>query len=1063
MTECEKPSWPGLSDKRFDQLAVILISTATVFAAVITLLQSDASARSSRATRSAQLYAIQAMGQRISGQAQVEYDRYAYQTWRGLEAQARSAQSDTMAAGRYAALRDRIAQLSPMLAPPYFDPAARASPSLAAYESDTYYVQWVVLTERYAAAGELMNAWSNKANAYITHLALLAVSLFLYGLATTLAGWTRMLFLFAGTLIMLAVLVWVLTVSLSALPALDDGAIDAYARGMGWAHQGATDKAIAAFDQALAREPAYANALFQRGAAHFEARNFEAAVADYEAARAAGRDDIYVLSELGWTYYLMGRYQDAIRVDEYALTLDENHLKIQFNLALALLASGQSEAAQARYAQALEMASRQVAQARTANQQPPASLWQYLDAGARDLESLTDQLSGRPHVWTLAPPPQSVAEPERALAAAQDLLSRLKSWSVALEFTGQPPTGQLTARIGHLDFAEPVYGQGGELVGQIAAQSFPNDTNLILVLFGYEGMRDGQTVIWKLFHNGNEVPQWRLEEKWQLGEAGQAVKPFSLAYGNVYRFDPGDYVIEMYIDSHLAQRGTFSIASEGGQPTLAGASTAAPVAEPTQLVRFDDARQVFGVDYPAELDLIRPLEQAGSYGYTFSSASYSATLTIAFSIVDDDSLSDRAWRRLAKATGAAILEELSRLYQGQFAETARQEGEEGEHTLHLEASSDQPGLQAIVWLEELEGILARLVYVIPTEQWAARQSLVGDSLRSFSWSAGAAREVIDAQAAAESNLAERSTPAIATAQPTPVVAILTAAATATLTPSRLAPGTEQPQTVQPNRLAEFSDPQGVFSLKYPVELVNIRPFEPPGYGYGLATADQTFYIAILFELAADRALSQQAWLEAAEDSVAGVVADFSGGGHEIARTFPRPGQHRLLVEIRSENQQAHGLLLVSESEGVMALALAKTPEADWAAWSERMRAALDSFGWTADRARLALADAQVTPTPASATAAPTPIPQAWLPPPGKARLILVNDSGVDVLFSMAGEQFEIKAHGRMIALFDPGVYSYSGRAPGFPPYVAKCALSADCVYEWRTDDRNWGVCQQIYP
>jgi len=64
---------------------------------------------------------------------------------------------------------------------------------------------------------------------------------------------------------------------------------------------------------------------------------------------------------------------------------------------------------------------------------------------------------------------------------------------------------------------------------------------------------------------------------------------------------------------------------------------------------------------------------------------------------------------------------------------------------------------------------------------------------------------------------------------------------------------------------------------------------------------------------------------------------------------------------------------------------------------------------------------------------------------------------------VAGERFEIKAHSTTVAIFDPGIYSYSGRASGFPPYVARCALSADRVYEWRTDNRSWGICQQIYP
>jgi branched-chain amino acid transport system substrate-binding protein len=81
------------------------------------------------------------------------------------------------------------------------------------------------------------------------------------------------------------------------------------------------------------------------------------------------------------------------------------------------------------------------------------------------------------------------------------------------------------------------------------------------------------------------------------------------------------------------------------------------------------------------------------------------------------------------------------------------------------------------------------------------------------------------------------------------------------------------------------------------------------------------------------------------------------------------------VEVESKNQAMHGLILMGESRGLLALVLSVTPGQDWAAWSARMRGALDSFVWSAPRARKALAASTrppgPTPTPTAEAAKPT--------------------------------------------------------------------------------------------
>jgi branched-chain amino acid transport system substrate-binding protein len=73
------------------------------------------------------------------------------------------------------------------------------------------------------------------------------------------------------------------------------------------------------------------------------------------------------------------------------------------------------------------------------------------------------------------------------------------------------------------------------------------------------------------------------------------------------------------------------------------------------------------------------------------------------------------------------------------------------------------------------------------------------------------------------------------------------------------------------------------------------------------------------------------------------------------------------MAIGSMSRAARGPLLLQESQGMLALVLAETPEQDWLAWSGSMQRALDSFVWSALKARQAL-----PPPGPPATATPEP-------------------------------------------------------------------------------------------
>ena len=71
---------------------IAFITSVAVLAAVVALLQTNASALADEANRDAQRYAVQAMGRNISGAEQVNYGWYTYQTWDELNSQASSAE-----------------------------------------------------------------------------------------------------------------------------------------------------------------------------------------------------------------------------------------------------------------------------------------------------------------------------------------------------------------------------------------------------------------------------------------------------------------------------------------------------------------------------------------------------------------------------------------------------------------------------------------------------------------------------------------------------------------------------------------------------------------------------------------------------------------------------------------------------------------------------------------------------------------------------------------------------------------------------------------------------------
>jgi tetratricopeptide (TPR) repeat protein len=550
----------AFDEERFKRIIAVVIAVITLLAAGLAFLQSDASARDDRANRDTKRYATEALGRKVSGDARVNFDyNSAYQAWYELDTLANSATSrgDTAAAARYTKLRDEMTKFSPLLAAPYFDPA-KGEPNTSRYESDIYLVEMTVLNEKFVAASSVKDAWDAKANGYVFHLTLLAVAFFLFGLSITIANsFTRWIFSIVGAVVTVVATGMALTTWLEPVYDLRDqgSAIEAFARGSGQAYQGQWDAAITSYSEAIQTVPSYASAYVERAEAYMQQNKYAEAIADYERARAEGNQSASVAGDLAWAYYLQGRFDDAAAMNRTALASSPDELWIQFDLGLSLLAAGQVDQAKAEYTKGMDFAAKQVADAHAAGQEVPSFLWWSLDDAALSIDDLQSTLESGEGT----PPRDKVADPKIITPAGQAFNQQLKSLAVALEYTGKPPEGAVAAKISPFQFSMSERDAEGNAGEPVVAESFPYGTDEVLVTFDYEGMQDGQEVLYKVYIDGEEDPSWRLAAPWDLGAAGTAEKPLSLAYSDVFVLTPGQYTIEMYVNNHLVQQGSFAV------------------------------------------------------------------------------------------------------------------------------------------------------------------------------------------------------------------------------------------------------------------------------------------------------------------------------------------------------------------------------------------------------------------------------------------------------------------------------------------------------------------------
>lgn len=206
------------------RLTVILTMAATVMASLVASLQADASIHTDVANRESQYYAILASGELYRQGLASDHDLETLASvmaslqeatllqFTALEQESRSEIEAAVASLGRASLAEaraaRLGELSVLLSDPAYAPASEVDPpALQAYLDDSFE-EANRLVELQNDAADAYDAWNQKSDAYVTVLALMAIVLFLYGLAQASDSPARRAFLAMGAAVQVLGLIW---------------------------------------------------------------------------------------------------------------------------------------------------------------------------------------------------------------------------------------------------------------------------------------------------------------------------------------------------------------------------------------------------------------------------------------------------------------------------------------------------------------------------------------------------------------------------------------------------------------------------------------------------------------------------------------------------------------------------------------------------------------------------------------------------------------------------------------------------------------------------------------
>lgn len=216
------------ASERWRSLVLLLTMGATVTASIIVGLQADAGIRSEIANRQSQVFALLASGEMFRQGIRTDYDIATLASVTkemqdglsleitALEQEAEGeAESAALARQRAAVLQGRVERgraLSVFYSDPsYMADSPDALPDPQAYIANTFAEanRLVVLQNEQADAYQ---RWSRRGDRYVAVLALLSVSLFMFGLAQAASVRTRRTFTIFGAVVLGTGLAWAISI-----------------------------------------------------------------------------------------------------------------------------------------------------------------------------------------------------------------------------------------------------------------------------------------------------------------------------------------------------------------------------------------------------------------------------------------------------------------------------------------------------------------------------------------------------------------------------------------------------------------------------------------------------------------------------------------------------------------------------------------------------------------------------------------------------------------------------------------------------------------------------------
>ena len=548
-------------DHHYKDVMVGLMAAVAVFAGVVAYLETWAGNHYAVAVRQGQTLAMDALGYDTSSRQQGNHDTYLYNTWNEWDwRRGEAADYDPAQAGRAAEITELIAPLTPLLDKdqPYFDPENLIADRFS-YHVDTNLITTTMLLEERAFTIKAARVWNGKSDGFVTILTVLAVSLFLLGLASTLGERLRYLFAGVGLFLVATALIATLNLTLSPVPAVPSGAIAHYAQGMGASYVGDYEQATEAFDDALEAEPRYGNAYYQRAKVHLWLGEHALAIADYDQAIGHGRDQASTYWELGWAYYLLGDYASALKANYRALEKEPHLVPVVMNTAATLLTGGQVDAAMAEFNRGLSMAA--------APDSPVPADWNllYLREAANDLDRLIATLDGQTGFYR--EPDLSQIQDSTALRSAAEGARRfVKEGTVAIQVGRFPITERTEANLSPIAFARST-GQNGELLGE--SDTFARGELSVVASVSFEGLPQGVIVsrrVTRLWTDEPGMPEalptMGQNMLWNGAPQGTWQDVLEAPWPGDRGFKFGSYVVEYYVDGQLLQSGSFGIPDE---------------------------------------------------------------------------------------------------------------------------------------------------------------------------------------------------------------------------------------------------------------------------------------------------------------------------------------------------------------------------------------------------------------------------------------------------------------------------------------------------------------------